>query len=222
MKYKILLIVLAFMVFGCHKDNPFQGNYEPVAMNGTVVDSLGNGISGVGVHYIFSMVSKKTMESKNTQPSTIIQYTIPDSGYVRVEILRWYSRDSIDTVVDGPMSSGTHTVDISTLNLTNGVYLYQVATASTFAEHAFIVYDDQVSELINKSPLALTNTQGTFSIPLGVFGVNMPVVTSSNDTTYISSTIQMVLYKTGYKTLTKTITLDLSKDNTQSFVLQKQ
>jgi hypothetical protein len=222
MKTKVLLILFALFALNCHKDNPIEGSYEPVALKGTVVDSTGNAISGVGVHYIFDMVAKRALDSKNTEPSTIIQFTVADSGYVMVKILRWYSRDSLDTVVDGPLNAGTHTVDISTLNLTNGVYIYQVVTTSTFAEHTFIMYDDQVSELITKTPLTTSDSQGTFSIPLGVFGINMPVVNASSDTTYISSTIQMVLHKTGYKTLTKAITIDLTKDNTKSFVLEKQ
>ena len=84
------------------------------------------------------------------------------------------------------------------------------------------MYDDQISELITKTPLTTSDSQGTFSIPLGVFGINMPVVSTSSDTTYISSTIQIVLYKVGYKSLTKSITIDLTKDNSQSFVLEKQ
>ena len=222
MKTKIFLILLALFALNCHKDNPFEGDYEPVALKGTVVDSSGNAISGVGVHYIFDLVAKKTLNEKNTEPSTTIQFSVADSGYVRVKILRWYSRDSLDTVVDGPLEAGTHTVDISALKLTNGVYIYQVVTTSTFSEHAFIMYDDQISELITKTPLTTSDSQGTFSIPLGVFGINMPVVSTSSDTTYISSTIQIVLYKVGYKSLTKSITIDLTKDNSQSFVLEKQ
>jgi hypothetical protein len=222
MKTKVFLVFLALFAFNCHKDNPFEGEYEPVAFKGTVVDSSGNTISGVGVHYIFNMYTKRVLNTGNTEPSTVIKFTIPDSGYVRMKIMRWYSRDSIDTVVDGPYSAGTYSVDISSLKLTNGVYIYQVTTASTFTERTFLIDNEQVSELIAKTPLTLSGSDGKFSIPLGVFGINMPVVSATSDTTYISNTIEMVLYKNGYKTLTKQLSIDLTKENAQSFVLEKE
>lgn len=222
MKTKVFLLLIALLALNCHKENPFEGGYEPVAFKGTVVDSAGNTISGVGVHYIFNMYSKRVLDAGNTEPSTVIKFTIPDSGYVRVKIMRWYSRDSIATVVDGPYSAGTYSVDISALKLTNGVYIYQITTGSTFSERAFLIENEVISELIAKTPLALSGSDGKFSIPLGVFAINMPVVTANSDTTYISNSIQMVLYKNGYKTLTKQLSIDLTKDNVQAFVLEKQ
>ncbi len=222
MKIKVCILLLALLALNCHKDNPFEGGYEPVAFKGSVVDTSGNPISGVGVHYLFSTYSKRELNTSNTQPATIIKFTIPDSGYVRVKILRWYSRDSIDTVVDGPYKAGTYTIDISSLKLTNGVYIYQVVTAYTFTERAFLVSYDAIQDLYSKTPLTQSASDGKFSIPLGVFAVNMPVVSANSDTTYISNNIQMVLYKEGYQTLTKPISIDLTKDNTQTFVLVKQ
>ncbi len=222
MKIKVLILLLALFALNCHKDNPFEGGYEPVAFKGSVIDSAGNAVSGVGVHYIFDMYSKRVLNTGDTQPSTVIKFTVPDSGYVRVKILRWYSRDSIDTVVDGPFKAGTYTIDISALKLTNGVYIYQVTTGSTFTERAFLIDNEAVSDVISKTPLAFSGSDGKFSIPLGVFGINMPVVSVNSDTTYISSTIQMVLYKDGYKILTKQLSIDLTQDNAQTFILEKQ
>jgi len=221
MKTKVVILLLAFLALNCHKDNPFEGGYEPVAFKGSVVDTAGNPILGVGVHYVFSMYSKRELQTGNTQPATVIKFTVPDSGYVRVKILRWYSRDSIDTVVDGPYNAGTYTIDISSLKLTNGVYIYQVVTASSFTERAFLITYDAVQDLYSKTPLTQSGSDGKFSIPLGVFAINMPVVSSNSDTTYISNNIQMVLYKEGYQPLTKQISIDLTKDNTQSFILVK-
>ena len=221
------IISFLFISLNCHKDNPITVDSKPVTFNGKVVDSFGNNLSGVGVHYIFDLVHKKTENLQNTNPSTVIRFTIPESGPVRVTICRWYTRDSLDTIVDEQRESGTYSISIDNLNLTNGIYIAQVFTTKTFSEQVFLISNSSVSDVISKNPLTKTDTSGGFSLYPGVFGIGMPIVKQlpdgiTYDTTYVSSTIQLVLYKSGYKTLTKEITVDATKDYNLTYILGKE
>lgn len=223
----LCVVSFVFIALNCHKDDAVSVENKPITFSGKVVDSSGVSISGVGVHYIFDLVHKKMESIQNTNPSTIIKFTIPESGPVRVTIIRWYSRDSIETVVDEQREKGTYSVSIDNLMLTNGFYIAQLFTTSTFSEQVFLISNNSASDLTAKNPLAKTDSSGTFSFSPGVFAIGMPVVTLFSDgitydTTYVSNTIQLVLYKSGYKTLTKSITVDGSKDYNQTYILEKQ
>jgi hypothetical protein len=86
---------------------------------------------------------------------------------------------------------------------------------------------DDISALVNTNPLVTTNVSGSFNLPYGIFGFGMPFARtsasgSSLDSVYVSHTIQIILYKSGYLTTTKTITIDETNGMIQTFTLTKQ
>jgi hypothetical protein len=56
-------------------------------------------------------------------PSTKIQYSIPESGHVSLTVENSYNT-IIATLVDENQSAGTHSVTFDTLNLAEGIYFY--------------------------------------------------------------------------------------------------
>jgi len=91
----------------------------------------------------------------------------------------------------------------------------------------YILLIQDTASLPFTNPLAVTNSSGQFSEPIGVFGIGMRFLISSTsdpapiDTEFISNTIQVVLTKTGYKTLTIPLTIDTTKSLNKRFVLEK-
>lgn len=65
-------------------------------------------------------------------PSTTIQFTLPQDDVVRLKIFDASGRE-VQTLVSGRSSRGTHTVSFNATNLASGVYLYRLET-STFSE----------------------------------------------------------------------------------------
>lgn len=65
-------------------------------------------------------------------PSTTIQFTLPQDDVVRLKVFDANGRE-IQTLVNGRTSSGTHLVQFNAANLASGVYLYRLET-SAFSE----------------------------------------------------------------------------------------
>jgi hypothetical protein len=61
-------------------------------------------------------------------PSTEISFQLPTDGTVRLQVFDITGR-VVATLVDGPMSAGTHQVRFEGANLPSGLYLYRIETA---------------------------------------------------------------------------------------------
>jgi hypothetical protein len=58
-------------------------------------------------------------------PSTIINYALPQAGYVKLIVYNILGEE-ITVLVDGNMSAGNHEVSFNAGNLTSGIYLYRL------------------------------------------------------------------------------------------------
>jgi hypothetical protein len=65
-------------------------------------------------------------------PSTTIQFTLPQDDVVRLKVFDASGRE-VQTLVNGRTSRGTHTVSFDAMNLASGIYLYRLET-SAFSE----------------------------------------------------------------------------------------
>jgi hypothetical protein len=152
-------------------------------------------------------------------------FTLSTRSKVTIKILRWFTRDTIVTVVDDSLDAGYHAVAFDETQFTNGIYVYQFKTDTVLVEARFNIIDTDISLLVNTTPLVTTSSSGSFRLPYGIFGFGLPWDQYGNgpvDTVYVSHKIQMVVYKPGYLTLTKAMSIDQTSSAVQTFTLTKQ
>lgn len=221
-KYVFLFIIL-LIISGCTKDTPVSSGPSGPFLYGKVIDTQGNPVDSVGFHYIFEYVTPGLGKTAKTCPSTHITFALQERSYVRLEVLRWYTREYIATLVDDTLEAGTHGAMFNASGITNGVYVYRLLVNDAALEKAMALLDLDYSTLVQAKPLVVSNASGEFSIPLGVFALGIPFTQTSAAgpdsliTTFISPTITAVLYKPGYFTVTKSITIDTTKNMTEQF-----
>jgi len=222
----ILTLSFAVLVTGCRKnDNPISGEQPSQFFYGQVVDSQGHPLEGCGIHYIYTLTPSPLAKTGTTSSSGDIRFTLPTRSKVTIKILRWFTRDTIVTVIDDSLDAGYHEITFDESKFTNGIYIYQFKTDTSLVEARFNLIDSDISSLVNTAPLITTNSSGSFKLPYGIFGFGIPWDQSGDqqiDSVYVSHTIQMVVNKSGYLTTTKTITIDGTSGAVQTFTLTKQ
>jgi hypothetical protein len=62
-------------------------------------------------------------------PSTIIKYSIPQSGYVSLKVFNLQGEE-VAVLFEGNQSGGIYTVKFDAAGLSNGVYFYQLQSGS--------------------------------------------------------------------------------------------
>ncbi len=218
----VFLLAVLLMIFGCKKNDPVSSDSSGPYLNGKVVDAQGNPVDSVGFHYTFQFTMPKTAKVAKTCPSTPIYYTLPQRSHVKLEVYRWYTREYIATFFDDTLVAGTYNYNSISTNIGNGVYIYRLVVNGVAEEHTMVLIDLDYASLVQRNPLAISNASGEFSIPIGVLGIGIPFAQTSvsGDTlaiTNIPPTITAVLYKRGYGTVTRAITIDTTKSVTEQF-----
>ncbi|HMK39687.1 MAG TPA: hypothetical protein VK569_10125 [Bacteroidota bacterium] len=215
-------------VYCRRNDNPIAPSSPGGTLTGVVHDQNGAPVPDAGVHYIYQKVSLSALSKPGgTCPSTSISYTVPASGHVTLCILRWYTRELIDTLVDQQQNAGMYRVIVDSRHLTNGVYLCQLRIDSFLSEQPLALLMTDTASLIQADPLTKTNAQGEFTLPYGVFGFALHLAVTSPsgpaviDSVCISRSIQLVLYRQGYQTLVQPITIDTTQDLSETFTLRQ-
>ena len=225
-KYYLTIALLFILTMsGCKKnDNPTSVEELPQYLYGRVIDSQGSPVEGCGVHYIYTMTGSPLAKIGTTNSSTNILFYVPTRSKVTLTILRWYTRDTIATLVNDTLNAGSHLVTFDADKITNGIYIEQLKVDTLLQETHMSLMVDNISYLVNTTLLVTTNSSGSFKLPYGVFGFNIPFPGPGEiaDSIYISHTIEIVVYKSGYLTATKTITIDEAISMNQTFTLTKQ
>ena len=62
-------------------------------------------------------------------PTTTIQFALPASGYVKLEVFNLLGQ-RIETLVDGFKEAGTYTLNFDASNLPTGIYFYRLQAGS--------------------------------------------------------------------------------------------
>lgn len=222
------IIIFVLIVWGCNdKGNPVSTEQLPPFLFGKIVDNQGNSIDSVDFHYIFNLDDAAIYKTNKTCPSTVISYSIPKRSYVSITIYRWFTRDSITTLVNDTLDAGMHSTVFNASKVTNGIYIYRLVIDTVIQEKKMCLIDLDISTLVQTIPLTVSNSSGEFSLPYGIFGFGIPFTRSSTgnsdsiSTTYVSRTITIVLYKSGYATLVQSITIDTTNGMRQQFQLER-
>jgi len=236
-KFALVGLVLSIVsIIGCKNDLVAtvivpDANHE---LYGNVVDENGNPVEGVSVHYIFAFPNVRLevnrneilLNSETVPPSTLISFEIPTRQKVTVTILRWFTRDTITVLFDDTLNVGNHTFTLNTQTMTNGFYIYQIKTDTKTIESRMVYLDLDISRLITTNPLVKSNLEGAFILPYGLLGFGISFDRVSPDGTplppiEISDTIQIVLFKPGYGTLIKEVTIPHNSSPRETFILKK-
>jgi hypothetical protein len=80
----------------------------------------------IKILFMFSLINYVGCNSSILDdPSTIIEYSIPESGHVSLTVENSYNT-IIATLVDENQSAGTHGATFDTSNLAEGMYFYTI------------------------------------------------------------------------------------------------
>ena len=221
------LLVCTIIAAGCHRqdDTVMPSSFSPV-FHGRVINAGGVPVEGAEIHYIYSMTSSHLAKIQKPCPSTIISFSVPTTGPVSVSVLRWFICDTIAVLMrDTVLQAGTYGIPFNAASLTNGVYLYRIAIGGSVLEKKMLMLQSGVSDLIKTTPLYRTNASGEFTIPYGLFGFGVPFqVTDETGSPikeqYISTTVQLIAFKTGYTVLVQPITIDTTIEMTRTLSFQ--
>jgi hypothetical protein len=194
----ILFLLIAFTL-GCSDGGPTISNEGSAAIIGKIVDSNGNPLEGVGVHYIPKLVGNAPTGFAKITPSTIISFTIPEPTELTVYILRYGSRDTVAVIMqDESVAAGNHAVEFSGDSLTNGVYIYVIEYDDKHYERKMLFLKNY-HELWKAIPLAESSDEGSFTLPYDLLAIGeyFPRTSETDptviDSMFISSEITLVI-----------------------------
>jgi len=220
------IYILVMALVSCNKDNPVNANQLPASLSGTVVDAQGHPIQNAKVNYIPDLLYTSPLPSnaKNLSSLGTVNFFVQTTSYVNISLYRWFTRSLVETLYDGTAVAGYHTVAYDTTIITSGVYLLDAKIDTLTVERRMLVVRD-TSALHSVTPLAITDSQGKFSIPIGVFGIGLsfPISSSTSpsiiDTATISDSVSIIVSKPGYQTLIEQAILDTTQSLSQKFTL---
>jgi len=111
-------------------------------INRRLIFSLTNSLWVFGSHHSNSVNDKSDEMLKQNfpnpfNPTTKISYTIPYSGFLKLEVFDISGRQLV-TLVNEPKTAGTHSVEFNGNNFSSGTYFYKI-TAGEFIETKMMV-----------------------------------------------------------------------------------
>lgn len=205
------ITLMMVLCFGC-KDDGVSVDDRPTGLHSKVVNSIGNAVVGVNVHYVFYT---------STNPVTLnawIQYGLSTPQIVTLRIVDPFGR-AVSTLINAVQQpSGQHTILFDS-SVTNGVYSYRLQTGDSLRSGSFFIRDDDIARLQQKSPLTTSDQNGQFILTPSVLGIGRTFQGQfSTETIYDS--ISVVLVKANFRTLVQTFRLDTTKPTDKTFTLE--
>jgi hypothetical protein len=213
----ILTIVFSFFFIGWHcggDDNPITPTAKWPGFYGTVKDQNGTIISDVNVYYNF--MCRSLAKSSNPNGTFLIQFSLPESSYVSLNLFKLGSRDTMAKIIDGYRSAGTYSVGYDFSNLPNAIYTFYLITKYSFSRIDYIHQAYDYNVLFNTTPITKSRYNGTFELRYDSLGVNR-----NFGSKYVTDSIDIILYKQGYQVLKTGFRMDSTKAIENIFVLSK-
>lgn len=202
---------VATLSFGCRDDGVSVDN-RPAGLYAKVVNTSGNAIDGVNVHYIFYTTTNPVVTG------VWIRYGLSTPQVVTLKVFDPFDRE-IATLLNGQQQpAGQHSIYFDS-SVTNGVYTYRVQTSDSVQTGSFFIRDDDTFQLQQKPPLTTSDQNGEFFLSPSVLGIGR-TFQGEFSTETISDSISIVLVKANYRTLVQSFRLNSSKPNDRTFTLE--
>lgn len=203
-----VLIFVSF--FSC--SNGVNVDDRPPGLYARVIDSNGNAISDVNVHYIFYT------STNPVATNAYIEFDLPTSQVVTLKIFDPFDREVATLINELRLDPGKYLVRFDA-PVTNGVYTYRLKIGDSLRVGSFFIRDDNIERLQQKPPLITSDKNGEFFLSTSALGIGKTFQGPSS-TEVISDSITIVLVKANYKTLVQSFRLNASKANDKTFVLE--
>lgn len=188
------LILLALTLIGCDGDDGVRPAREPV-LRGRIVDGEGTPVEGVVLSPLYrfdppifrSSASRSTSTVVARGPSTTVPYHLSSTGQVLLTVEDALGR-TLATLQEGVQEPGAHVAvwdgrrDDGTL-VPNGLYCFHLQFTPTEegepmdARNEFLLLVVDVAALADR-PLAVTDAEGRFSVPMALIPVGYEVITT--------------------------------------------
>ncbi|HEV8539314.1 MAG TPA: hypothetical protein VGR15_10405 [Bacteroidota bacterium] len=227
-RYLLLLTFTCLIYFGCSENTVgVIGTVSTTfALSGRVVDPQGAPIEGVGVHYIYYLDPVASVHAlAKSMPTVSIEFCMTEQADVTLSLLEYGSREHIMTLVDNELfDEGCHSAQFSGDSLTNGLYIIHLSIGNSLRERLLAFLVTEVDQLVLTKPLTTTTSQGKFSLQYSSLGIGVILTnTDFNGHEYnlaISTTIDLVLYKEGYRPLVTRMTINPLQSENRIFRLE--
>ncbi len=99
------------------------GNYKLVPESGDDVGLPGVDVADGELPFQFALQQNYP---NPFNPTTSIQYAVPTSGHITLEVFDILGR-AVNTLVDGVVNAGEHTIEFDAASLPSGMYLYRLS-----------------------------------------------------------------------------------------------
>ena len=208
----MLFGIIASIIFCSCKENIVDPPEKVAAVYGKITDQNDNILSGVNVHYIFSL--SQDVELRNVG----IAYTITTNQTITMVIYNMNNNEVARPVNQASRFPGNHTQFFDGNNLTNGLYRYKISGESFYEEGIFLLLTNDINKLIATSPLSVSGSNGEFAINYSTLGIGKKwQIQGIEGEKVIADSVKFVFSKEGYQTLVVPSKLDTAKKYEKTF-----
>ncbi len=214
MKKNLFLFFVAVVLSSCEK-TPLEVEVITPEFSITVVDSNNNPISDVGLHYIFYIGQNITFRNHS------FTYILNEIDSVSIRISDSFNNE-IAVQNKWCHLPGKYSFNFDAGNLTNGIYYCTISGSTINEKIKFFVLTDQINLLQELVPFKKTDINGNIRFPISIFGIgeHFPhLIGEHQEDLVIADSVKIILRKQGYRTLTKTITLNPKNSFESTFYL---
>lgn len=222
----MIVVTIALLALSC-RDNGVGPDWRFPAINGKVVNAGGAPLGDVGVHYIMHFDSTLVQYTLSKRlPITLIRFELQEPSYVTLKLLRFGSRDTLLTILNNELfAAGVNEVEVNMSKLTNGMYIAHFIINGSVRERLLVLFNMEINQLIQTSPLATSDASGNFSLPISLLGIGTRILSMNAnfgiDTLWISKKIDLVLFKEGYQPLVTPMSVDVNNSVKMTFQLRQ-
>jgi len=163
---------------------------------------------------------------------TRIQYTLSKDAFCHLEIINYYTTESLVVLVNEEQSAGIHTVSFNNVfGLTNNIYRVNFNAVSGGEpdyeqDITILLNEDDIVRVTVSQPIIKT-VNGNFEIKLSDLPINKNINITLEDSPdiikqqLISKLLKFVLYKDGYNVLENEFLIDMNGNNEFNFVMER-